>query len=65
MSKPSWDDSPSWARYLAMDANGTWHWYEEEPIKCQYENEWLTYGDYIQASSIIKDGWKDSLEKRP
>lgn len=32
MSKPSWDDAPEWANWLAMDADGTWFWFEDEPI---------------------------------
>jgi hypothetical protein len=31
MNKPSWDDAPDWARWLARDASGDWYWYEFEP----------------------------------
>ena len=29
--KPSWDDAPEWANWLAMDKDGCWWWYEKEP----------------------------------
>jgi hypothetical protein len=29
--KPSWDDAPEWANYLARDHDGSWWWYEHEP----------------------------------
>jgi hypothetical protein len=28
--KPSWNDAPKWAKWLAMDQDGTWCWYEKE-----------------------------------
>jgi len=30
--KPSWDDAPSWAQWLALDGDGEWYWYEVEPM---------------------------------
>lgn len=29
--KPSWDDAPEWAQYLAMDEGGCWYWHGGEP----------------------------------
>ncbi|QRI46348.1 hypothetical protein [Xanthomonas phage X2] len=29
--KPDWKDAPEWARYLAMDLDGRWCWFEHEP----------------------------------
>ena len=31
MNKPDWSKAPSWAKYLAMDQNGTWFWYAGKP----------------------------------
>lgn len=31
MAKPSWSDAPEWAQWLAMDDDGTWYWFEDEP----------------------------------
>lgn len=30
--KPDWKDAPPWAQWLAMDSDGEWHWFEEEPF---------------------------------
>lgn len=29
--KPDWKDAPEWATHLAMDDDGTWHWFANEP----------------------------------
>jgi hypothetical protein len=31
--RPSWKAAPKWARWLAMDKDGSWWWYEERPAK--------------------------------
>ena len=60
--KPSWNDAPEWAQYLAADKDGAWYWYECEPMA----------GDaaFIQDYSTDIDhapllNWRDSLESRP
>ena len=30
--KPSWDDAPEWAKWLASDEDGDWEWYEADEI---------------------------------
>ena len=30
--KPDWKDAPEWAQWLAMDRDGKWTWFEDEPI---------------------------------
>ena len=30
--KPDWKDAPEWAMWLAMDEDGEWWWYEDEPF---------------------------------
>ena len=30
-TRPSWDDAPEWARFLAQDGTGNWYWWEIEP----------------------------------
>ena len=59
--KPDWSKAPSWAKYLAMDQNGTWFWYEFKP-KAEY-GEWIHSGGACEAVNM--DNWKNSLEKRP
>lgn len=39
--KPSWESAPSWAKWLAMDANGTWFWYKNKP-SLDGDYEWYT-----------------------
>ena len=29
--KPDWKDAPEWAKWLSMDGDGKWGWYENEP----------------------------------
>src|SRR6056297_3729034 len=29
--KPSWDDAPDWANWLAQDDEGQWFWYQHCP----------------------------------
>ena len=29
--KPDWDDAPEWAKYLAMDDDGSYYWFDSEP----------------------------------
>lgn len=31
-NKPTWDNAPKWANFLAMDYDGEWYWHLEEPI---------------------------------
>jgi len=61
MSKPDWKDAPEWASYLAQDKNGTWWWYDREPIAEQ--SQWESCG--IAESACVCDDWKESLQKRP
>lgn len=59
--KPSWKDAPKWANFLAMDQDGTWFWYENEPLRM--DNEWLSFsGEYL--AYIPKNGWEVSIEER-
>jgi hypothetical protein len=68
MSKPDWKDSPTWAKYLAMDDNGDWFWYEIEPDFNSRKGRW--YGDngkwifheqHMQESRVTNG----TLERRP
>lgn len=61
MSKPSWDDAPEWANWLAMDEDGDWYWHKKEP----YFNgvEWLSDFGVTYAGNQKTAPY--SLEKRP
>ena len=60
--KPSWNDAPEWAQYLAADKDGAWYWYEREPIACDvaFIPEIFTDVDYAPLLN-----WQDSVESRP
>lgn len=38
--KPSWDDAPEWANWLAMDGDGEWIWYKDEPYWEGIDAQW-------------------------
>ncbi len=62
LSKPSWDDAPEWANYVAQDADGCWYWYEFKP-KLLADTYTDTIGAYHPVEAIA--GWQDTLEQRP
>ena len=60
--KPSWDEAPEWANWLAMDESGNWFWYQEKPVDgngCFVAN---SSGKFALASY---SDWEESLERRP
>lgn len=62
--KPKWEDAPEWAEYLAMDGDGAWCWYENEPEPYFYaEGGWNPNGKYQTA--LVNKNWQNTLEKRP
>ena len=64
--KPSWDEAPEWANWLAMDGNGLWHWYEVEPEVSEYFDLWYSKYTYLPAGKYYgDDDWIDTLERRP
>jgi hypothetical protein len=66
MNKPKWKDAPRWAKYMAMDGDGQWHWYRDKPDAILEDGEWGTLGRYKEAYVKKKDDdWKKTLEKRP
>lgn len=60
--KPSWNDAPEWAQYLAADKDGAWYWYESEPKPGQvaFIPEYFTDTDHALLLN-----WESSLESRP
>jgi len=72
-NKPSWEDAPEWAEWIAQDDDGEWKWLGSNPSK--YINGWTanklscckkmgSYGSVIEKGTILGD-WRDTLEKRP
>ena len=61
--KPSWNDAPEWAQYLAKDRSGVWWWYECEPLYDDDSGNWEPMSSmYVQATNIPS---YESLSKRP
>lgn len=63
MSKPSWDDAPEWAQYLAMDSDNYWYWYELRPQMTPYC--WHHEFRGRCECAVEPPDWEDSLEERP
>lgn len=61
--KPSWDQAPEWANYLAMDADGTWYWYKNQP-ELNVSGYWeCPTGDFENACGNAQ--WYLTLESKP
>ena len=63
MVKPSWDDAPEWASYLALDVKNRWYWYEYKPIY-RFGVWWLTREGKVALASEMPILPGDSLEER-
>lgn len=60
--KPSWNDAPEWAQYLAADKDGEWYWYEREPEPGQTA---FIPESFTEVGFAPLLNWRDSLESRP
>jgi hypothetical protein len=59
--KPSWEHAPEWAQWLAMDNNGEWYWYEDEPEPAR--RGWVTGRGRVLSASGAR--WTKTKEQRP
>jgi len=62
--KPSWDDAPEWANYLAMDYDGEWFWFEFEPKLNSSGKVWARMSGRAKTAEICGDFHQESLEPR-
>ena len=62
-NKPSWDDAPEWAEWLAQDEDGEWKWLAGLPGK--YVDGWTAVKIKGCCKGLVLGGWRDTLEKRP
>lgn len=69
INKPSWDEAPEWAEWLAQNATkGIWVWGEGDASPSRDEPCWMIEGKSERASQgAIPAGhdWRQTLEKRP
>lgn len=61
--KPSWDDAPYWAEWLAMDGMGEWFWFESMP-RPHESGVWESYERVQEAGRPVRE-FALSLERRP
>jgi len=61
MFTPDWNDAPEWANYVAMDEDGEWYWYENEPtiLFSRYTTDGRC--EFIETPKV----WKSTLQSRP
>lgn len=62
--KQDWSKAPEWANYAAMDKDGEWYWYENEPI-IVYKDHWSPIDCRYEKTEQNDDFWKATLDKRP
>jgi hypothetical protein len=67
MNKPDWKDAPEWARWLAMDGDGSWWWYEQKPRWIKLTSQWWRKAGSHKTFAIEGVGPKPygTLEQRP
>jgi hypothetical protein len=71
--KPSWDDAPDGAEWLAKDQTGFWHWFKNMPELAMFEYKgedveyWRSESGFCIYAGYSDTGFyfADSLEKRP
>ena len=63
--KPSWDDAPEWAEWLAQDEDGRWFFYGVKPT--YGAGCWGAEEELISASFFgqPQGDWRNTLERRP
>ena len=62
--KPRWEDAPEWANWLAMDADGGWFWYENEPAPIP-QAVWSAPEGRQKLAAREENEWGSSKESRP
>jgi hypothetical protein len=71
INKPSWDDAPEWAQWLAQDKDGEWCFYPEKPEQSgtMWINDEPKNGIWVDVhcTGRIPAGqdWRETLEPRP
>lgn len=60
-----WDSAPPWANFIAMDADGSWWWFEHRPHAGHLA--WINHPGVSGKSERVKGAafWRESLVNRP
>lgn len=67
-NKPSWDDAPEWANWMAQSPRGHWEFFSANP---RANHLWMySVGERSLANDIANPGailgdWRNTLERRP
>jgi hypothetical protein len=72
MTKPSWNDAPEWAQWLAQDGDTCWWWFEEKPAVDEEIFGWISEDGRVVITDKDAKGyaepaleWRETLEQRP
>lgn len=61
-----WSKAPDWAQFVAQDADGSWHWYQDAPGNAVFENQWaVDTGRHQRLGAEPVATWKVTLQRRP
>ena len=61
---PSWDDAPSWAKYLAQDSDGSFFFFEKMPNIGESKFITIHLATFAGPGNVIGD-WRKSMIARP
>ena len=67
--KPDWNSAPAFARFVAKDFDGTWHWFSARPEPDEEDQRWhpkhnnrmlpaVMHPPYLQPISGTKEGYR-------
>lgn len=61
-----WSEAPEWANWVAIDANGEWFWFENEPKILSIQDIWDVKDGNVCPYELDDDpcDWKSSLRTR-
>ena len=66
-NKPSWDDAPDWANWIAQDCDGEWSFFYDKPFvkfDVAFTNSVCSRSKLASKGEVI-GRWQDTLEARP
>jgi hypothetical protein len=61
-----WSIAPEYAKWLAQDHDGTWHWFDSKPFTLEFAWDFAsTSYDVALKTGVISSNWKNTLQSRP